>query len=202
MNNTITVCGLIGSLRAGSFNRGLMHAAIEIGKEEGVEIHLFDRLREIPLYDQDQDIDGVRPESVEALKAAIRDADALLIATPEYNYSIPGVLKNAIDWASRPPNTTPLKGKPAALMGASMGMGGTIRAQLHLRHCFVFTQTLALLQPEVLIPRVQERFDSEGKTLTDESTRELLRKQLRALAEWKWSVWKACPSERQGVGGV
>lgn len=187
MNDTITVCGLVGSLRAGSLNRALLRAATEVGREEGVDIRLFDRLREIPPYDQDQDRDGARPESVEALKAAIRAADALLIATAEYNYGIPGVLKNAIDWASRPAAETPLKGKPAALMGASTGMSGTIRAQLQLRQCFVFTQTLAMLQPEVLIPRAQERFDAEGR-LTDDSTRELLRKQLRALVEWTHRV--------------
>ena len=183
MHDIITVCGLIGSLRAGSFNRGLMRAAMEIGRDEGLDIRLFDRLREIPLYDQDQDIDDFRPEPVEALKTALRSADALLIATPEYNYSIPGVLKNAIDWASRPASQSPLNGKPAALMGASGGMGGTIRAQLHLRQCFVFTQTLAMLQPEVQIPRAQERFDANSN-LTDASTRELVRRQLRALAEW------------------
>lgn len=183
MSQSITICALVGSLRAGSLNRALMRAAIDVGREEGIDIRLFDRLREIPPYDQDQDTDALRPPSVEALKTAIREADALLIATPEYNYSIPGVLKNAIDWASRPAAETPLKGKPAALMGASGGMSGTIRAQLHLRQCFVFTQTLAMLQPEVLIPRAQERFDVDGR-LTDDSTRELLRKQLRALVEW------------------
>ncbi|MDB4947719.1 MAG: chrR [Gemmatimonadetes bacterium] len=178
----LRVCGLVGSLRKGSLNRGLMAAAQEIAPEVGMQVTVFDRLREIPPYDADVDAAG-DPEPVTALKAAIREADALLIATPEYNYSVPGFLKNAIDWASRPPPSSPLRGKPAAIMGASGGMSGTTRAQYHLRQMFVFTQTHALLQPEVLIPSAAARFDAELR-LTDESTRDLIHKQLTALAAW------------------
>jgi chromate reductase len=185
----LRVCGLVGSLRSGSFNRGLMDAAQEIAPQVGMQVTVFDRLREIPPYDFDVDAAG-DPEPVTALKAAIREADALLIATPEYNYSIPGFLKNAIDWASRPPPSSPLRGKPAAIMGASGGMSGTMRAQYHLRQMFVFTQTHALLQPEVLIPRVAERFDAHGR-LDDEPTRELIRKQLVALGEWTRRLYPA-----------
>jgi chromate reductase len=178
----LRVCGLVGSLRRGSMNRGLMRAAEEMAPEVGMGIRVFDRLGEVPPYNADVDAEG-SPEPVAALKAAIADAGALLIATPEYNYSIPGVLKNAIDWASRPPQGSPLKGKPVAIIGASGGIGGTMRAQYHLRQMFVFTQTYALLQPEVIIPRAAERFDAEGR-LADESTRALIRKQLVALVEW------------------
>jgi chromate reductase len=120
---------------------------------------------------------------VQKFRAAIAAADALLMVTPEYNYSIPGVLKNAIDWASRPPVGSALNGKPAMLMGASPGMGGTTRAQLALRQSFVFTQTLAMLQPEVVVARAQEKFDAQGR-LSDEPTRQHLGKALAAFAEW------------------
>jgi chromate reductase len=160
-----------------------MNAAVEIGKDEGLDITVFDRLQEIAPYNQDFDADGTRPEPVEALKTAIRDADALLVATPEYNYSVPGVLKNAIDWAARPPATSPLREKPAAIMGASSGIGATIRAQLNLRQTFLFSNTYVLLQPEVQIPKANERFD-DNANLTDQSTRDLIRRQMHALAEW------------------
>jgi chromate reductase, NAD(P)H dehydrogenase (quinone) len=123
------------------------------------------------------------PEPVQALKAAIAGADALLIATPEYNHSVPGVLKNAIDWASRPPRGSVLAGKPAAILGASPGVTGTARAQTQLRGSFVFTQTPALLQPEILVYRAHEKFDAEGR-LTDEKTREFIGLLLRNLADW------------------
>jgi chromate reductase len=178
----LKVCGLVGSLRRGSLNRGLMQAAEEMGPGAGLQVTVFERLRDVPPYDADVDAVGT-PEPVAALKEAIARADALLIATPEYNYGVPGVLKNAIDWASRPPPGSPLRGKPAAIMGASGGISGTMRCQYQLRQVFVATQTHVLLQPEVIIPRAQERFDAEGR-LADESTRELIRKQLAALAEW------------------
>ena len=177
---TLRVLGIAGSLRAGSFNRALLRAAQELAPV-GMEIRAFD-IAEIPLYNGDVEARG-DPEPVTALKAAIREADALLIATPEYNYGVPGVLKNAIDWASRPPDKTPLRGKPAAIMGASPGPHGTVRAQLQLRQTFVFTQTPALLAPEVLIARAHEKFDQEGG-LTDEATRGYVRKLLEALRDW------------------
>jgi NAD(P)H-dependent FMN reductase len=122
------------------------------------------------------------PEPVAALKAAIRQADALLIVTPEYNFGVPGVLKNAIDWASRPPRGSALQGKPAAIMGATPGMGGTGRAQMQLRQTFVFTQTHAVLSPEVLVARAGEKFDASGH-LTDEPTRKFVAQLLPARAE-------------------
>jgi chromate reductase, NAD(P)H dehydrogenase (quinone) len=177
------ICGIVGSLRKGSFNRGLMMAAIELGRDAGLDIELFDRLAEVPMYNADNDTDELQPEPVAALKRAIGDADGLLIATPEYNYSVPGGLKNAFDWASRPAGKSPLNRKPAAIMGASTGMSGTIRAQLALRQSFLFTDTFALLQPEVLIPRCADRFDVSGK-LTDKSTRDLIARQMNKFAVW------------------
>jgi chromate reductase, NAD(P)H dehydrogenase (quinone) len=179
-DTTLHVLGLAGSLRAGSFNRALLRAAQELAPE-GMEIRAFD-IAPIPLYNGDVEAKG-DPEPVAALKAAIREADALLVVTPEYNYGVPGVLKNAIDWASRPPDKTPLRGKPAAIMGASPGAYGTVRAQLQLRQAFVFTRTPALLAPEVLVARAHEKFDKEGR-LTDEATRGYVRKLLEALRDW------------------
>jgi chromate reductase len=176
------VLGFAGSLRKASYNRSLLRAAGELAPS-GMRLESFD-LRPIPPYDGDLDVDD-GPEPVRSFKAAIRAADALLIACPEYNYGVPGVLKNAIDWASRPAQdgVRVLKGKPAAIVGASPGMGGTMRAQLQLRQAFVFTETYALMQPEFVLPRCQEKFDAEGR-LMDESARQRLRQVLEALAAW------------------
>lgn len=174
------ILALCGSLRSGSLNRSLLVAAQELAPAD-MRITIYEGLRGLPPYDAD--IDGPRqPESVVALKEAVRVSDGLLIACPEYNYSVPGVLKNAIDWASRPPAETPLRGKPTALLGASGGMSGTIRAQLHLRQIFVFTQTPVMLAPEVLIPKAGDRFQ-DGR-LVDQSTRDLIRRMLEAFEEW------------------
>lgn len=177
---TLKVLGIAGSLRAGSYNRALLRAAQELAPP-AMEITTFD-LAPIPLYNADVEAKG-DPEPVTALKAAIRQADALLIVTPEYNFGVPGVLKNAIDWASRPPRDSVLRGKPAAIMGATPGMGGTGRAQMQLRQAFVFTQTYALLSPEVLVARAQDKFDASGR-LTDEPTRKFVVQLLEALAQW------------------
>jgi chromate reductase len=174
------VLGIAGSLRAGSFNRSLLRAAQELAPP-GMEIGAYD-ISPIPLYNGDVETQG-DPPAVAAFKAAIREADALLIATPEYNYGVPGVLKNAVDWASRPPGKSVLNGKPAAIMGASVGTVGTARAQLQLRQAFVFTQTLAMLQPEALVTKAHEKFDADGR-LTDEGTRSFLGKFLVAFAAW------------------
>ncbi len=176
----MNVLGIAGSLRAASFNWALLRAAQELAPE-GMTIWTFD-LAPLPLFNADVETQG-DPEPVAALKAAIHEADALLIATPEYNYGVPGVLKNAIDWASRPPGKSVLAGKPAAILGASPGMGGTIRAQLGLRQALLFTETHVLLKPEVLIARCQEKFDAEGR-LVDEQTREAVRRLLLALQDW------------------
>src|SRR2546427_8690289 len=160
----LRILGIAGSVRAGSFNRALIRAAVELSPE-GLEVRAFEGLGAIPLYDADVEAKG-DPPPVVALKAAIGDADALLIATPEYNYGVPGVLKNAIDWASRPPGRSVLTRKPAAIMGATPGATGTVRAQLALRQSFVFTETYALLRPELLVARAHERIDAAGR-LTD-----------------------------------
>ncbi|GAA5515008.1 quinone reductase [Deinococcus carri] len=177
----LVVCAIAGSLRRGSYNRALLRAAQEVAPDS-LDIRIFDRLGDVPLYNADVEAEG-DPEGVRALKDAIREADALLIATPEYNHSVPGVLKNAIDWASRPPRGSVLAGKPAAILGASPGMTGTARAQSALRQAFVFTQTPAMLQPEFLLGRANEKFDEAGR-LTDEGTRTFLKQFLLALEAW------------------
>lgn len=181
MSETARVLGVAGSLRAGSFNRSLLRAAIEL-VPAGMEIQAFEGLGEIPPYNADVEAAG-DPAPVAAWKDAIRGADALLFVTPEYNYGVPGVLKNAYDWASRPPGQSPLNRKPAAIMGVSGGNSGTARAQLALRQSFVFTETYGMLRPEILVPRGAEKFDAEGR-LTDDRTREAIRKFLAAFGLW------------------
>ncbi len=176
----LRVLGIAGSLRAGSYNRALLRAAQELAPE-GMEIATFD-LAPIPAYNADVERQGL-PEPVAALKAAIRGADVLLIATSEYNRSIPGVLKNALDWASRPPTNSPLNGKPVAIMGVSTGSYGTVRAQGHLRQVCVATNMLPLNRPELYVARAEEKFDAEGR-LTDAKTRNRVGKLLQALVEW------------------
>lgn len=176
-----TVLALTGSLRKLSYNRALVSAAVELAPP-GMRIVPFDRLGELPLYNADLDVqDG--PEPVEALKAAIRGANALLFSTPEYNYGIPAPLKNAVDWASRPPTTTPLKSKPALIIGASTGAGGTVRAQAALRQAFVFTQTYPLSGPEFALGNCADKFDSTLR-LRDEKTRAFLASRLAAFMEY------------------
>ncbi len=177
----IHVLGIVGSLREGSWNRALLRAARELSPD-GMVVTIYEGLGDIPPYNADLEAKG-DPASVDKFKNAIRKADALLIATPEYNYGVPGVLKNALDWASRPPAASVLRGKPAAIMGASGGPGATIRAQLALRQTFLTTETYALLKPEVLVARAQEKFDSHGR-LTDETTRKMVQQLLEGLALW------------------
>lgn len=174
------VLGIAGSLRRASYNRALLRAAAELAPP-GMEV-VTHELDGIPLFNEDVEAEGV-PPAVQALRDAIAGADALLFATPEYNHGMPGVLKNAVDWASRPPGRSPLAGKPAAVFGASPGNTGTARAQGQLRQAFVFTQTFALPQPEVLVFRAHEKFDAEGR-LTDEATRRYVRRLLDALADY------------------
>jgi chromate reductase, NAD(P)H dehydrogenase (quinone) len=176
----IKILGIAGSLRKNSLNKGLLRAASEL-KPDYMEIEIFD-IKDIPSYNSDLEPDNV-PEPVKELKKKIAESDGLLIATPEYNYSIPGVLKNAIDWVSRPPATTPLNNKPLALMGASGGTSGTVRSQMHLRHVAVFTNMLTMNRPEILVQKGPEKFDEQGN-LKDENTREHIKKFLIAFAEW------------------
>jgi chromate reductase len=166
----LDLLGIVGSLRKASVNRALLRAVGEV-LPAGVSLTMFDRIGELPLFNSDlPDL----PEPVVALQQAIADAHGIIISVPEYNYSIPGSLKNAIDWASRPPSTTPLRGKPVGLIGSSIGMSGSMRAQYHLRQILIYTDNPVLGQPEVLIPNAKDRFDAD-LNLTDTSTRELLR---------------------------
>jgi chromate reductase len=175
-----TVLGIAGSLRRASYNRGLIRAAIEVAPP-GMVVRPFE-LDAIPLFNSDVEAQG-DPEPVAALKAAIAGADALLIASPEYNHCIPGVLKNAIDWASRPARRSVLTGTPVAIMGASTGGGGTARAQAHLRDGLAYTNGYVLPLPEVLVPFATERFDERGN-LTHAATRQDVRDLLVALEAW------------------
>ena len=156
----MTILGIAGSLREGSYNRALLRAAREL-LPAGVELVEHD-VRDLPFYDGDVEAAG-DPEPVIRLKEAIRDADAVLIATPEYNRGVPAVLKNAVDWASRPPLGSPLTGKPVAIMGATTGRGGTARAQEQLRAALEFSRATVLEQPEVLVPEAFMRFDEQGE---------------------------------------
>ncbi|MGQ0594857.1 MAG: NADPH-dependent FMN reductase [Gammaproteobacteria bacterium] len=179
MSTAIKVLGICGSLRKASYNAAALRAAQQLAPA-GMVIESADISR-LPLYNEDLRQQGF-PAEVERLREQIRAADALLFVTPEYNYSIPGVLKNAVDWASRPPDQ-PFAGKPAAVMGASMSLFGSARAQYHLRQSLVFLDVHFLNKPEVMIAQAQERFDDQG-TLTHEPTREFIVKLLAALAEW------------------
>jgi len=176
---SVRILGIAGSLRRGSFNAATLRAAQEM-TPAGMTIESFD-ISPIPLYNEDVRQQGF-PPSVEDFRARIKSADGLLIVTPEYNYSIPGVLKNAIDWASRPPEQ-PFEGKPIGLMGASAGALGTARGQYHLRQCFVFLNGLVMNRPEVMIPQAQNKFDADGK-LTDQATRDFIAAHLAALKAW------------------
>jgi chromate reductase, NAD(P)H dehydrogenase (quinone) len=178
---TIHVAGICGSLRAASFNKGLLQTAVELAPA-GMEISIYTRLGEIPPYNDDVFQKG-DPEPVADMKKFVGGADALLISTPEYNYGVPGVLKNAIDWASRPSGNCVLNRRPAALMGCSPGLGGTIRCQHALRQTFVFTETYVMLQPEIKIPSVTPMFDTTGR-LSDENTRQHIKKFLDAFLLW------------------
>ena len=163
----VSLRGICGSLRRASLNRALLEAVGE-ALPEGARLELWESL-DLPIFNSDVG----EPAPVAALKAAVASAAGIVFAVPEYNYSIPGGLKNALDWMSSPPRLSPLRGKPVGLVGAASGMSGTIRAQTHMRQMLVFSDTPCMNQPEVLIPRAQERFDADGR-LTDESTRALL----------------------------
>jgi len=179
MYKAINILGIAGSLRRQSYNRSALRAAQQLAPE-GVTLNIFE-LDGIPGFNEDDEKNP--PAKVVELKKQIRAADALLIVTPEYNYSVPGVLKNAIDWASRPYGDSAWSGKPAAIMGASIGTIGTARAQYHLRQIFVFLNIFPINQPEVMIGNAAERFDPQGN-LTDEKTKEYIRELLQSLAEW------------------
>jgi chromate reductase len=179
----ISVLGICGSLRKGSFNRAALNTAIEL-KPAGMSVTVAD-ISQIPLYDEDVRAQGF-PAPVETLRQQIEAADALIFACPEYNYSMSGVLKNAIDWASRPPDQ-PFAGKPIAILGAAAGIAGSARAQLHLRHSCVFLDMHPLNKPEVLIFQAQNKFDANGK-LTDDVARGLIGDLMVALYRWTLQI--------------
>jgi chromate reductase len=170
--------GISGSLRKKSYNTAALRAALQLLPPD-VTMEIFD-LADIPLYNDDVREQGY-PAPVERMRGKLAAADAVLIVTPEYNYSVPGVLKNAIDWASRPPSQ-PFDGKPVAIMGASPGVIGTARAQYHLRQSFVFLNACVLNKPEVMIGSAATRFDADGN-LTDAPTRDFIKALLAALAD-------------------
>jgi chromate reductase len=173
------VLAMVGSLRKGSYNKLALRAAIEL-KPAGMEIETAD-IGVLPLYNDDVRAEGYPPE-VQELRSQVKAADAILFVTPEYNYSVSGVLKNAIDWCSRPPDQ-PLEGKPAAIMGASTGKLGTARAQYHLRQICVFVNVLPVNRPEVMIAGAAKVFDADGR-LTDEAARKLISDLLVSLEAW------------------
>jgi chromate reductase, NAD(P)H dehydrogenase (quinone) len=179
MDKQIKILGFAGSLRRYSFNKALLRAAVQLAPKN-VIIETFD-LEGIPPFNQD--LETQPTQKVKEFKAKIKGADAILIATPEYNFSIPGVLKNAIDWASRPYTDNAFEGKPVAMMGASTGMLGTSRAQYHLRQSFVFLNMHPTNRPEVFVAYAQEKFDENGN-LKDEKTQQQIAKLIESLVAW------------------
>jgi chromate reductase len=175
------ILGISGSLRKGSFNSGLLRAAAE-SCPEGVDLEIFDLIA-IPPYNADVESEGF-PEPVRQLAERIKTSDAVLIASPEYNFGMTGVLKNALDWVSRPGLHGPLRHKPVAIMGASSGNWGTVRSQLQLRQALASAiEAYALLRPEVMVPRASSAFDDDGN-LQDEDVRERVRGLIEALITW------------------
>ncbi len=166
----IKILGIAGSLRKDSYNKKLLNYTLNL-LPNGVSMEIFEGLGEIPLFNQDQENNP--PQIVKEFKKKIREADALLIATPEYNRSIPGVLKNAIDWASRPYNDNAFSGKIAAIISASMGMLGGSLAQYHLRQILSFLNVIVVPAPEVFVSFAQQKFDEKGN-LTDEMAKKLI----------------------------
>jgi chromate reductase len=175
--DTLTILGFAGSLRQGSLNRALLRAAQRLAPDD-LTIEIFD-LAAVPLYDGDVEAAG-DPAGVAAFKQAIAAADGVVMATPEYNHGVPGVMKNAVDWASRPPRGAVLAGKPVGLIGASPGITGTARGQSQLRQAFEFTNSPCMAQPELLVFKAHEKFDERGE-LTDPDTAKHLVRWLEAF---------------------
>ena len=185
MNRFITILGFAGSLRKNSYNKAVLHATAELVPKDA-KLEIFD-LEGIPPFNQD--IETKMPEKVKEFKTKIKAADAILIATPEYNYSIPGVLKNAIDWASRPYGENSFEGKPVAVMSASAGMLGGARAQYHLRQTFVFLNMYPINRPEVIVTFASQKIDEKGR-VTDDKTRKLIGELLENLIAWSIRIKK------------
>ena len=180
---TIKILGFAGSLRKASYNRAALRVAQSV-TPEGTTFEIYD-LASIPLYNDDIREKGYPPE-VQDFRDKIAAADAIVMATPEYNYSISGILKNAIDWASRPPGP-PLSKKPVAIIGATMGLWGTVKAQFHLRQMCVFLDLWPVNKPEVLIAQAQNKFDASGN-LTDEATKKVIAELMTNLVAWTKKV--------------
>jgi chromate reductase len=176
MQRPVAVFGFAGSLRKNSYNKALLHAAAKLLPKDA-KLEISD-LQGIPPFNQD--LEKRMPDIVKEFKAKIRAADAILIASPEYNYSMPGVLKNAIDWASRPYGDNSFEGKPVAIMSASTGMLGGSRAQYHLRQVFVTLDMYPVNKPEVMVPYADDKIDEKGR-VTDEETREKVSQLLESL---------------------
>jgi len=185
MSNPVSILGFAGSLRKDSYNKALLRAALGL-LPKGARLEVFD-LEGIPPFNQDFETNP--PPIVKEFKAKIKAADAILIATPEYNYSIPGVLKNAIDWASRPHGDNVFEGKPVAVMSASIGMLGGARAQYHLRQSFVYLDMYPVNKPEVIVTFAPQKIDEKGN-LTDETARKLIRELLENLVKWTLKLKK------------
>ncbi|MCX7834306.1 MAG: NAD(P)H-dependent oxidoreductase [Ignavibacteria bacterium] len=179
MGKKFNIIAFAGSLRKSSYNKYLINNIKKLGIEK-LNIEIID-LKDIPLYNEDVEKEGL-PEAVEKLRNKISEADGVIIATPEYNYSFSGVLKNTIDWISRPPNQ-PLNGKPLAIVGASMGPSGTIRAQLHLRHSLIYLNPIILNKPEIFVPFAHEKFDVDGN-LKDEDTTKFIKMFIDSFYQW------------------
>lgn len=172
---------MAGSLRRGSYNRALLRAAVELAPGR-VELEPFE-LAPVPFYDRDVEKEG-DPEPVAALKSAIRAADLVVIATPEYNQSMPAVTKNAVDWGSRPPKPQAWEGKPVAIMGATPGRLGTVSSQRHLRESLAHLAALVMPQPRIFVAGAASLFEGDPPELVDEKTRELLERFMAAAADW------------------
>jgi chromate reductase len=185
LKQQVNILGFAGSLRQGSYNKALLRAATELVPQDA-NLEIFD-LEGIPPFNQD--LEKSMPPKVKEFKAKIKSADAILMVTPEHNYSIPGVLKNAIDWASRPYGDNSFTGKPVAVMSASTGMLGGARAQYHLRQVLVFLDMYPINKPEVFLTFANQKFDDKGR-LTDEKAKELIKELLTALVTWTRKLQK------------
>jgi chromate reductase len=177
--DVIKVAGLSGSLRKDSYNSALLRAASQL-LPEGITLEIVS-IVDLPFYNADVERSGF-PPVVEDFRRRLAAADAILLATPEYNFSVSGVLKNALEWASRPPNP-PMSGKPCALMGASVSPLGTARGQFHLRHICVSLNTFALNAPHVDVTEAAKKFDSDGR-LIDQGARDIIRQLLNELRDF------------------
>ena len=182
MADVIRVLGIAGSLRKGSLNRAILRTAQEL-VPEGMAIDIYEGIGDFPFYNDDLIAESGFPAVVNEFRDRVKAADGILIVTPEYNHGIPAVLKNAIDWGSRPTGDSAWNGKPLAMMGAANAQGGTVRAQTQLRMYAVPLNMYVLPRPEVLINNARAKFDEE-LNFTDQQGRDFMQQQLAAFAQW------------------